>query len=151
VNRTEDEATVHASAVAIGDHGVLIRGEAGSGKSSLALALIDDPKAFAVLIADDQVHVVRGAAGLTLHPMPRTAGLIEIRGIGIVPMRHKDEARLVLVVDLLPAEECPRMPEDGERVAVVLGEDVARLTLPIGAPDSSLRVRTALRQWIGPS
>lgn len=147
---SDSETIVHASAVAVGDSGVLIRGKAGSGKSSLALALIDDPKANGQLIADDQVHLVRSATGITIHPAPRTAGLIEMRGIGIVPMPHRDAARLALVVDLVPAAECPRMPEAGERVAAVLGQEIARLALPIGAHDGSLRVRTALRRWIGP-
>ena len=145
---TGGETTIHASAVAIDNIGVLIRGAAGSGKSSLALALIHDPQAKGVLVGDDRVVLWRKPIGVAIRPAPATAGLIEVRGIGIVPTAHRAEARLGLVVDLLPIGECPRLPEDKDRRTMVCGLEVLRLALPIGSNDAALRVRIALRQWI---
>ncbi len=148
MNGAGDESTIHASAVAIGNIGVLIRGPAGSGKSSLALALIHDPQAKGVLVGDDRVKLTRKPIGVAIRPVPAAAGLIEVRGIGIVSMTHRAEARLGLVVDLLPPAECPRLPEDDDRRTTVCGLEVLRLALPIGSHDAALRVRIALRQWI---
>ena len=147
---SNDETAIHASAVAIGDLAVLIRGKAGSGKSSLALALIDDPKSGGTLIGDDRVLLTRQPTGVIVRPQPALAGLIEVRGIGIVPIAHREKARLALVVDLLPEAECPRLPDEEERKTIVLGHETARLAVPVGAIDAPLRIRLALRQWIGP-
>jgi serine kinase of HPr protein (carbohydrate metabolism regulator) len=145
----DDETVIHASAVAIGDLAILIRGKAGSGKSSLAMALIDDPRSDGTLIGDDRVLLTRQPTGVIVRPQPALAGLIEVRGIGILPIAHREKARLAFVVDLLPEAECPRLPDDEERKTMVLGHETARLALPIGATDASLRIRLALRQWIG--
>ncbi|MFN3370095.1 MAG: HPr kinase/phosphorylase [Sphingomonadaceae bacterium] len=98
--------TVHATAVAVRGAGVLLIGAPGSGKSDLALRLIDRG---AVLIADDRVGVdaVDGAA--LLSPPPTIAGLIEVRGLGIVRMAHLSgvPAALAVRVDVAP----DRLPE----------------------------------------
>ena len=139
--------TIHASAVAIGDRGVLIRGSSGSGKSSLALGLIDDARLEARLIADDRLVLSGGPAGLVARTPKRLEGLIEVGGIGIVKMAHVDEAMIVLVVDLLRPEDCSRYPGADERSATLMGHMVPRLTLPIGVVDGVTRVRVALREW----
>lgn len=87
--------------------GVLLLGPPGCGKSDLALRLIDRG---AVLIADDRVHV---AADGTLHPPETLAGLIEVRGIGIVPMNHVRGLVPVLAVDL--GAHPDRLPEPAVR------------------------------------
>jgi HPr kinase/phosphorylase len=148
VNEQSSAENIHATAVAIGECGILIRGKAGSGKSSLAMALIDDPQAKAVLIGDDQVLVSRTPMAVAIRPAHDIAGMIEIRGIGVVAMPHQPQAWLGLVVDLLPAEECPRLPEGDQLVAAIMGREVPRLMLPIGSADGALRVRLALRQWV---
>ncbi len=95
--------TVHATAVSIGGRGVVLLGQPGSGKSDLALRLIDRG---AVLIADDRAHF---AADGTLHPSPSLAGLIEVRGLGILSMPHLSGIPAVLAVDLDAARH--RLPE----------------------------------------
>lgn len=143
-------ATVHASAVSVDGRGVLIRGASGSGKSSLVLGLVDrDPDATR-LIADDRVILAAVRDRLVAAvPLP-LAGKLEIRGQGIVDVPHLSPAAIALVVDLLPAGECPRYPDAGERHADVLGVPVPRLMLPIGAADGAVRVRFALRHADGP-
>lgn len=98
--------TIHATTVAIGTRGVLILGESGAGKSDLALRLIDRG---AVLVADDRTVLRVEGERLIATPPPTIAGLIEVRGIGIVPMPHVGAARVVLAVDL--SATVPRMPE----------------------------------------
>ena len=97
---------VHATTLDIASLGVLILGASGTGKSDLALRLIADG---ALLVADDQTSIdVRGGELWATSPA-KIAGLIEARGVGIVPVAIKLGTRLVLAVEFaaLPA----RMPE----------------------------------------
>jgi HPr kinase/phosphorylase len=95
---------MHASCVAREGAGVLLLGPSGSGKSDLALRLID--RGF-MLVADDGVEIEDGRA----RPSPPLAGLLEIRGLGIVCLPHLPDTALALAVDLtaggdrLPAPE----------------------------------------------
>lgn len=102
-------ATIHASCVAIGGRAVLIAGPSGSGKSDLALRLIDRG---AVLVSDDYT-VLEAAGGTLLASPPETiAGRIEVRGVGIVERPHAAGVPVALLVDLARAPE--RMPEPAE-------------------------------------
>jgi hypothetical protein len=94
--------TIHATAIAVGGKGVLLLGPPGSGKSDLALRLIDRG---ATLIADDRVHI---APDGTLHPPHALAGLIEVRGLGILPMPHVAGVPACLAVEL--GADPQRMP-----------------------------------------
>ena len=77
-------ATIHASAVLVGARAVLIRGPSGSGKSRLALALLQAAERgalrFARLVADDRAHVEAVHGRLLVRPAPALAGMIEVRG-----------------------------------------------------------------------
>lgn len=139
--------TVHGSAVAVGDAGVLIRGGAGAGKSTLALELIEDRIAAARLVADDRVVLTDRGGVPTMAAPAALRGLIEVRGVGIVPMPNAAEAPLSLVVDLLPEAQCRRMPDDTDGFVELLGRRTRRLTVPIGDRSAALRVRVALRAW----
>ncbi|HEX4113434.1 MAG TPA: HPr kinase/phosphatase C-terminal domain-containing protein [Stellaceae bacterium] len=99
---------LHGTAIALNGEGILLRGPSGSGKSDLALRLVDGG---AKLIADDQTELrdIGGAARLSA---PATiAGRIEVRGVGIVVVPHQASAPLRLVVDLEPAATIERLPE----------------------------------------
>jgi HPr kinase/phosphorylase len=106
-------ATVHASAVKVGDRAVLIRGPAGSGKSRLAFDLILAGRTGAlppaVLVGDDRVHLDTDGEKLWVRPARELAGLIEIRGLGIRRCDHLSEAVVGLVVDLA-AVDAERLP-----------------------------------------
>jgi hypothetical protein len=111
------EVNIHASCVALGAQGVLLLGPSGSGKSDLALRLIDDgAKGNARLVADDRTLLfVKGGA---LHAKAPAAirGLLEIRGVGIVKLPVRAHVRIALVVRLgregarLPAPQFYRPP-----------------------------------------
>lgn len=99
---------LHGTAIAVARDGVLLRGPSGSGKSDLALRLIDDG---AKLISDDQTEL-RCVDGTVAMTAPATiAGRMEVRGVGIVRVPWQASAPLRLVVDLSPAAAIERLPE----------------------------------------
>jgi HPr kinase/phosphorylase len=134
--------TVHACAVRVGNRGILIRGASGAGKSSLLLGLLHaDPSA--VLVADDRV-VLSVESGRLIATVPDPiAGLIEVRGVGLVRRPHVSPVPIDLAVDLLPLAECPRLPEGNVAVAVIAEVSIPRICIAIGAPDGALRVLAA--------
>jgi serine kinase of HPr protein (carbohydrate metabolism regulator) len=138
--------TVHASAVLAGARAVLIRGPAGSGKSSLALALIRAADTgvlrFARLVGDDRVHLEPCHDRLLVRPAAALAGLIEVRGAGITRLDHEPVAVVGLLVDLA-ADDAARLPESTEtdlggvrlrRLAVAAGSDPLPPVLAILRP-----------------
>lgn len=99
---------VHATAVAFDKQGVLITGDPASGKSDLALRLIAQG---AVLVSDDQVLLSRNGGDVVLSPPDTIAGMMEVRGIGVVKSAYAENIPLRLVIDLVPEENIPRLPE----------------------------------------
>lgn len=103
----------HATCVDWAGTGVLLRGPSGSGKSDLALRLID---AGAQLVADDYV-TIRVCTDRVLATAPEEIrGLIEVRGIGIIRLPCCSETAIGLIVDLVPSENVERMPEPASDV-----------------------------------
>ncbi len=133
--------TYQASAVAIGARGqargVLIEGPSGSGKSSLALALIDRG---ATLIGDDGIALEVREGVLWALPPPNIAGLLEIRNVGLITL-PAEPAPVALVLQLDPA--APRLP-DGPEETLLHGVPVPRIRLWPGAPALPLRAEWAL-------
>lgn len=127
-------ATVHASAVLAGTRAVLICGPSGTGKSRLALALIEAARAgilpFAKLVGDDRVYLSAAAGRLLVRPAPALAGLIEMRGIGIVRVDHEPCAVVGIVVDLGGRAE--RLPQAGQRQVTIEGITLPRLAVAAG-------------------
>jgi len=127
--------TIHASAVLAGARAVLIRGPAGSGKSRLALNLIQDAAngqlIFARLVADDRVHVEAAHDRLIARPPAALAGLLEVRGLGILHLPYEPMAVVSWVVDLGVAAPL-RIPDDSTAHAVVAGVRIRRLAVAPG-------------------
>jgi HPr kinase/phosphorylase len=98
---------VHGTAISIGGHAVLIMGESGSGKSDLALRLIDRG---AILISDDVVFLETRDHAPILTVAPNISGKIEVRGVGISNVDFMASAPLRLVVEFVDAPD--RLPED---------------------------------------
>lgn len=99
-----------ATCVAIGGRGVLIEGLPGSGKSSLALALIDRG---AQLVGDDGVTLEVRDGHLRASPPPNIAGLIEVRNVGLLPLPTAADVPVTLVLALDP--QAPRFIENAEQ------------------------------------
>jgi len=124
--------TIHASAVLVGARSVLIRGAAGSGKSSLAFVLIQAGETgalpFARLVGDDRVHVEAAHGRLLVRPAETLRGLIEIRGLGIRQVPFEPLAIVGLVVDL-GADDAERLPASDSAVTEVAGIPLPRLAV----------------------
>jgi serine kinase of HPr protein (carbohydrate metabolism regulator) len=99
---------IHATCVAIDRVGVLLRGPSGSGKSDLALRLIDGG---AALVADDRVVLNVEAGRLVARAPNAIAGLIEARGLGPLAVRATASVPVGLIVDLVAGREVERYPE----------------------------------------
>jgi len=130
---------LHASCVALEGRGVLLSGPSGSGKSDLALRLID---AGAVLVGDDQLLVERTAEGLIARPARALEGLLEVRGWGLVRLPHEAACRLCLAVELEARERIPRLPE--AHGWPLLGLELAHLRVDPRTPSAAAVVRVAL-------
>jgi len=128
-------ASVHASAVLVGDRAVLIRGPSGAGKSHLAFDLIlagrSGQTAPAVLVGDDRVHLDASGGQLVVRPAQELAGLIEIRGLGIVSSDFAGEAVVGLVVDL-GAADAARLPPPEALLTRILGIEIPRIPVGVG-------------------
>ncbi|MBN8965352.1 MAG: serine kinase [Rhizobiales bacterium] len=126
--------TIHASAVLVGPRAILIRGPSGSGKSRLALALLQaaDRGAlpFARLVADDRAHVEAVHGRLLVRCPAVLAGLIEVRGLGLRRVCHEPLAVAGLVVDLGAAAD--RMPNQADRTVEIAGVRLPRLEAAAG-------------------
>ncbi|HKP34825.1 MAG TPA: HPr kinase/phosphatase C-terminal domain-containing protein [Sphingomicrobium sp.] len=123
--------TIHGSTVAKGGRAVLITGPSGSGKSDLALRLLD--RGF-TLVSDDRTVVKREGDRLIASAPPTIAGKLEIRGLGIIDMKRIDHAPVALLVEL--TSDIQRLPDDS-RERPILGVRVPLVTidaLPASAP-----------------
>ena len=128
-------STIHASAALVGARAILIRGPSGSGKSRLALALIeaalDGRIPFARLVADDRVALEVHHGRLIARAPAELAGLIEVRGLGIRRLDHEPVAVIGLIVDL-GAAEAQRLPSPSEREVEIAGLRLPRLVVASG-------------------
>lgn len=122
---------VHGTGLLLGSTGVLLRGPSGAGKSVLALSLLDRWEGRglpAFLVSDDRVELVQTGRELSMRAPETLAGLIELRGRGIVKRPHKSLVTLHLVIDLVP--EFVRMLEEDAMVTEISGARVARAPVP---------------------
>lgn len=128
------DKTVHASAVLVGARAVLIRGPSGAGKSRLVLELLDAARdgrlRFARLVGDDRVHLESANGRLLVRPAQPLAGLIELRGVGLLRRDYEPCALVGLVVDL-DAVDAERLP--ARQTIELNGIDVPRLAVASGA------------------
>ena len=96
-----DSKRIHGTSVALGENGLLILGVSGSGKSDLALRLIDSG---ATLISDDQTVCMKKANDVRLFSMEKIYGLIEIRGVGLMKVPYIENIKLSMIVELVDKE-----------------------------------------------
>ena len=146
---TETTKLIYGTCVALGRTAAILKGPSGSGKSDLALrfALQTPAELDAALVADDQVRVEARGGKLFASPPPALAGKIEVRGLGIVTLAFRTEAELRLIVDLVEADDVPRLPPE------LHGAPLCGITLPLMrlAPfeaSASLKLRLALQRIV---
>jgi len=135
----DDQDQIHATCIAMDGGGVLIRGASGSGKSDLALRLMD---AGARLVADDRVDLTGREGRLTATPPANIAGLLEVRGLGILRFNHLPEVRVDLVVELADGAHVARLPEPAS--CTICGIEVPLMRLAAFEASTAAKVRLAL-------
>lgn len=135
-----DEHLYQATSVALAGRAILIEGASGTGKSSLALALIDRG---ATLVGDDGTALSVRDGQLWAAPPRHTSGLMEVRNLGIVPMPCT-EACASLVLRLDPT--APRFIEQAETIEF-LGVRLPLIALWPDSPVLALRAEMALRHY----
>ena len=130
--------TLHASTVATDGRAVLITGQSGSGKSDLALRLLD--RGFS-LVSDDQTIVKKAGDRLLATAPPTISGKLEIRGIGIVELDSVADVPIALIVEL--TTDIMRMPDDS-RERVILGVPVPLVSIDAMTVSAASKVAFAL-------
>ncbi len=127
---------MHGSCAARAEAGVLVLGPPGSGKSDLVLRLLD--RGFA-LVADDRVEIDQ----LSASAPSALAGLLEVRGLGIVRLPYLSSCRLALVVALGSAAE--RLPSPDRHPAL----DLPLIRIDAEGTSAAQRVELALDGALG--
>lgn len=136
---------IHATCVAVAGIGVLLWGPSGSGKSDLALRLIDDG---AELVGDDYCSFEQRDKALYAAPQQNIAGLLEVRGLGIIRLPYRPEALVRVVIELLPADQDPeRLPSP--QTTTICGVSLPVIPLNPFQMSSMAKVRLAVRLATG--
>ena len=129
---------LHATCVAIDGRAVLIAGPSGSGKSDLALRMLD--RGF-TLVSDDRT-IVRRDGDKVIAMAPETIkGKLEIRGIGVVDIETVQNVPLALVVEL--TSDIQRLPDDS-RERLILGARIPLISIDALAASAPSKVSVAL-------
>lgn len=125
--------------------GVLLRGPSGSGKSDLALRLLDRGWR---LVSDDQCVLRRFGDSIRVTAPPTLAGKLEVRGLGILPAPTLAEATLHLLVDLVAPREVERLPESARES--ILGLALPCLALAPFEASAAIKLELAAGLGSGP-
>ena len=135
---------VHATCVSLDGMGLLIRGPSGIGKSDLALRLIDTG---ASLVADDRVDLMISNNDVVARAPETLAGLLEVRGLGVLRFPFFDATIIHLVVDLANPKDVARLPE--RSITDLVGMDRPAVTLNPFEASAVSKVRLALELTLG--
>ncbi len=149
-----DRILLHGSCLSVAEAGILLLGAPGSGKSDLALRLIDQPGCGisgipkpARLVADDQVMVRLEAGKLIASAPPVIAGLIEIRGLGLLNIAQRAEVALAIVVQLDRKAPIERMPDMEKNRYELMGTSLPMLLIDPALASAPARIRAAV-DWL---
>ncbi|HEX6979130.1 MAG TPA: HPr kinase/phosphatase C-terminal domain-containing protein [Alphaproteobacteria bacterium] len=134
---------IHASCVELAGTGVLLLGDSGSGKSDLALRLID---AGARLVSDDRTDLVAEGGRLFASSPATIAGRMEVRGLGIVSVAHVSYSVVGLAIELVPRTSVERLPV--ARSKSWLGVEVPLLAFDPFEASAPAKVRLAVQETL---
>jgi serine kinase of HPr protein (carbohydrate metabolism regulator) len=129
---------LHASTVALDGRAVLISGPSGSGKSDLALRMID--RGF-ILVSDDRTIVRKEGDRLVASPPGTISGKLEIRGVGIVDVENVADIPIALIDEL--TRDIQRLPDDS-RERLIMGMGIPLINVDSMTASAPLKVAFAL-------
>lgn len=132
--------TLHGTVVDVAGAGVLLLGPSGSGKSDLALRLIDRG---ATLVADDQFLTRPSRRGMVAFAPDSIYGLLEVRGLGILSIPAIKSTIVNLVVNLMASDQVPRLPEP--MLSKIAGEEVHTIMLNAFENSTPIKIELAVR------
>ncbi len=133
----DTSSNIHATAIVVGNTGLLFMGPSGSGKSMLAFACISEAQRMgmsATLVADDQVLISEQDGAVIATCPAAIAGLIELRGTGIVRLPSTASAAMHYAVLPGNATGDKRLPPEDERMAIAGGVDLPVIRLLANTP-----------------
>ena len=131
---------LHATAVDIAGKGVLLCGPSGGGKSDLALRLVDRGASF---IADDQIELTLRRRGIHAAAVSSMRGYLEVRGLGLTSLPVMGGTFVALIVDLVPPEDVPRLPQASSRL--LLGKKIPLLKLNAFELSTPIKIELAAK------
>ncbi len=131
---------VRGTCVLVEGQGVLLQGPSGAGKSDLALRLLDSG---CKLVADDYVRIEVENGALLASPPPTIAGLLEVRGLGILSVPFAERAPLNAIVMCVEPETVPRLPES--QTVRIHGISLPRYALAPFEPSAAAKLRALMR------
>lgn len=131
---------VHASAVLLGQKAVLLTGETGSGKSTIALQLIKGHGA--TLIGDDRIYLAKHGAAVMARPHDNLLGLTEMRGLGLLRLPYCPQAEVALAIELTSKAHVARLATNA--VYQYDGLSIPLLRLDGHDPNTPLKISLAL-------
>lgn len=128
-----ERTNIHATAIVVGQTGLLFVGPSGSGKSELAFSFLTEAQRCglsAVLLADDQVFItIRDGIVIAERPEP-IAGLLELRGSGIISMDSVAKAQMHYAITSALHPESPRLPPQNEMMELAGDACLPLLRIP---------------------
>lgn len=136
--------TRHGCVLAINDIGILIEGRSGAGKTSLMFGLVERFRRAGIdteIVCDDYCTISQCEQGLMASAPDPIAGKAELRGYGIVSVAHRSNAKLGLIVSLVPDEDVERMPEP--QTATILNVTLPLIHVPERHEEAAVRIITA--------
>ncbi|MGY9002070.1 MAG: HPr kinase/phosphorylase [Rhodospirillales bacterium] len=132
---------VHGTCVEIDGTGILIQGPSGSGKSDLALRLIDTG---AQLVSDDQTLLTETAGKLIASSPDTISGVMEVRGIGLIHVETQTEASIGVIIDLVNRDAVSRLPVPNSKSLIDTAPDIRLPVYQLHAFDSSTPAKVRL-------
>jgi len=151
--KTDLPADIHASAIVLGECGVLITGAPGAGKSHLAHALIQAARQagiFAALIGDDRIHLCEVHGRLLARGHPRISGRMELRDLGIVDAPGLAAGLVCAWIELRDCDQVPRLPLQEAEETAEASAGLHRLMLPskaVHAPAIAAELVRLSQSW----
>lgn len=137
-----DKTCLHATLIKLKSKGVLLLGKSGSGKSDLALRLIENKAA--KLVADDVVFIHKKGNSLFGTAAENLCGMLEVRGVGIVTYPYIKQSKIDLAVHLVDtAAEVERFPL--KRKELILGLEIKQIDLYAKESSAPDKIAAALR------